>query len=377
MKGDETVATKLIHISDIHYRQNWEENHGVVMRALVNDIKAQMAASHTDKFYAIFSGDIVQAADDQDSYSCFLSICGKAFDDLGIPRSHRFCVPGNHDVSRKRINQSILDHEGIVSQNLNETSVNDYIKCCNAVFLEKFSAYQDFESKFTNMPAIATSLAGNGYKLGEQLGVYCLNSALFSSGGLRGSTGELLIDKERLVVETRSLHSWVVQCDTPCKVLVTHHPLTWLAEWASQELSSLLNREFALFLSGHSHDQKAYHLIIEGKSFVQLHAPPLFTSKSDTLGYSIITLCPKSHRVSEVAYRQWTSHQRFLPGVSFSGTDDGKLTISSQIPSNSFGVKKTFDPVEQYLFKGAFGKSRRKIRDFQWKTRKCWTTKSI
>jgi len=31
MKGDETVATKLIHISDIHYRQNWEENHGVVM----------------------------------------------------------------------------------------------------------------------------------------------------------------------------------------------------------------------------------------------------------------------------------------------------------------------------------------------------------
>jgi predicted MPP superfamily phosphohydrolase len=349
MKGEESVATKLIHISDIHYRKNWEENHGVVMRALVSDIKAQMDESRTDTFYAIFSGDIVQAADDQDSYNSFLSTCGKNFDDLGIPRSHRFCVPGNHDVSRKHIQLSILDHEGIVSQKLDETSVNDYIKCCNSVFKEKFCAYQDFESEFTNMPAIATSVAGNGYKLDEQLGVYCLNSALFSSGGLQGSTGELLIDKERLVVETRELHSWVAQCDAPCKVLVTHHPLAWLSEWASQELNSLLNREFSLFLSGHSHDQKSYHLIVEGKSFVHLHAPPLFTSKSETLGYSIITICPNSHRVSEVAYRQWTGHQRFLPGVSFSGTDDGKLTIFNQTQTNSFGVKNSFDPVEQYL----------------------------
>jgi len=343
------VATKLIHISDIHYRKNWEENHGVVMRALVNDIKAQMGASRTDTFYAIFSGDIVQAADDQDSYSCFLSEYGTAFDDLGIPRSHRFCVPGNHDVSRKRIHRSIFDHEGIVSQNLDETSVNDYLKSCNAVFLEKFNSYQDFESKFTDMPTVAASLAGNGYKLDEQLGVYCLNSAIFSSGGLQGSTGELLIDKERLVVETRALYSWVAQCEAPCKVLVTHHPLDWLTEWASQELNTLLNGKFALFLSGHSHDQKAHHLINEGKSFVQLHAPPLFTSKSDILGYSIITICPTSHRVSEVAYRQWTRHQRFLPGVSFSGTDDGKLTILNQILMNSFGIKNSFDPVEQYL----------------------------
>lgn len=343
------MAVKLIHISDIHYRTNWEENHGVVLRALFDDIRVQMNASRTDTFYAILSGDIVQAADERDSYDSFLSVCGTAFDDLGIPRSRRLCVPGNHDVSKERIKRSILDHEGIVGQNLDETRVNDYLQSCNAVFYEKFNAYREFESKFTDLSTVTTSVAGNGYTLCDNLGVYCLNSALFSSGGLQDSTGKLLTDKQRLVVETRTLHVWTSQCVAPCKVLVTHHPLDWLAEWASRELRTLLYSKFALFLSGHAHAQESYHLVSEGEPFVQLHAPPLFTNKYDTLGYSLITINPTRHRVSEVAYRQLTKHMHFLPGVSFSGTADGKLLILPQDSAEKPGVVCSFDPVDQYL----------------------------
>jgi predicted MPP superfamily phosphohydrolase len=343
------MSIKLIHISDIHYRKNWDENHGVVLRALFRDIEEQMEASNNDTFYAILSGDIVNAADDQDSYRSFLTKCGGAFDDIGILRSQRFCVPGNHDVSRKRIQRSIHDHEGIVSQNIDENKLNDYVQSCNSVFLEKFDFYREFESKFTDMPAIVDSIGGKGYSLDEQLGIYCLNSALFSSGGLQSSSGHMLIDKQRLVVETRTLHSWLSQCKEKYKVLVTHHPLSHLAGWASHELRSLLTAEFSLFLSGHSHDQDAFNTISEKKPVLQIHGPPLFTNKSDTLGYSIITVCPTESGVSEVAYRQWTKHQRFLPGVSFSGTEDGKISISQQNLSQVSGVDSSFDLVDQYL----------------------------
>ena len=343
------MATKLIHISDIHYRRNSDENHGVVLRALFDDISAQMNATPADTFYTILSGDIVQAADDRDSYNSFLSVCGGAFDDLGIPPSRRFCVPGNHDISRERIRRSLLDHEGIVSQNLDETRVNDYLCSCNDVFPEKFNEYREFESKFSAQPTFVASIAGNGYNLSDHIGVYCLNSALFSSGGLNGSDGELLTDKKRLVVATRTLHLWIDQCKAPCKILVMHHPLEWLAEWASKEIRTLLHRKFALLLSGHAHDQEAYHLIAEGNPFVQLYAPPLFTTKTDTLGYSITTICPQRHLVLEVTYRQWTKQHRFLPGVSFSGTEDGKLIVLPQNSTKKPGLGYSFDPVDQHL----------------------------
>lgn len=343
------MGTTLIHISDIHYRPDWDENHGVVLRALFDDIKKQIEKAPTHTFYAILSGDVVYDGDDSKSYEQFHSVCSTAFDELGITKSQRLCVPGNHDVSKSRIQESFADHEGIVSQDLDETAFNDYVPGCNSVFSEKFQKYREFEPKFSDFPVVAASVAGKGYILNNYVGVYCLNSALLSSGGIAGRSREPLKDKHRLAIETRGLHSWIEKSRSPCKVLIMHHPLDWLKEWATQELRTLLRRHFALFLSGHAHDQSAYHSIVENGSLIELSAPPLFTTKSDMLGYSLVSICHERAQVSDVAYRQWTKHQIFVSGVSFSGTEDGKLHISEPDVAEKAGTKESFDPVDNYL----------------------------
>lgn len=343
------MGTTIIHISDIHYRQDWPENHGIVLKAFFSDLEKIIQKFTANTFYIIISGDIVQAGENKKAYENFLLTCGPAFDKMGIPKSRRICLPGNHDISRSRLTSSLTDHEGIVSQELQETSLNDYFQECNPVFHEKFCCYKEFESNFSDMPVLADSVGGRGYQLNDDVGLYCLNTALLSSGGLSKPDKNPLHDKKRLGVITRDLNLWLNSTNTPCKILATHHPLNWLPSWADREIRTLLRKYFSLFLSGHAHDQEAYHSININNPLVELSAPPLFTQKTDTLGYALINIPSGQNYVSEVIYRQWTKHQNFVPGVNFTGTDDGAIHVEQSCFSGTRGQSKTFDVVDNYL----------------------------
>jgi predicted MPP superfamily phosphohydrolase len=319
----------IIHLSDLHYRLGWCEAHGVVLEALFNDLKHQLEHRKDTSIYLAFSGDIVQAGNDISLYDEFMRKFDSRLIELNIPKKNRICVPGNHDVSIKQIETYIVDHEGVVCQGLTEIPFNNYVSSDN-VFNRKFDNYSIFEQKFADLGVISGSnIYGKGWDISKDIGVYCLNSALCSSGGLKNVNGTVLVDKKRLAIETRNLHSWVINSKTRWKILIMHHPLDWLIEWAGKELKTLLNKNFALFLSGHAHDQSSFHSITKGISLVESSAPPLFTSKTGELGYSIISINPEKG-VSNITYRQWTKFQSFVAGVNFSNTEDGRVWISGQ-----------------------------------------------
>jgi len=329
------MSIAIVHLSDIHYRRNWDENHGVVFRAFFQDLRKQVELLGAIDVYIVLSGDVVQAGHDSDSYHEIFSKFDAELISLNIPKSHRICVPGNHDVSTKQIELKRVDHEGVVSQGLDETSFNDYSENPSDVFKSKFAEYRAFESRFAEYIALGTSLTGNGWEIADNVGVYCLNSAFFSSGGLEGSDGRKLKDRGRLAVNTRALHSWNRECKAYCKILVMHHPLNWLTEWAQQEIRTLLDNDFALCLSGHAHNQLAFHSINKERSLVEVSAPPLFTTKADDLGYSIVSLS-LTNEISGITYRQWTKkHHSFVPGVNFSGSEDGKVIIKEPTQPNA------------------------------------------
>lgn len=320
------MSTVIIHLSDIHYQRNWEENHGVVFNAFFIDLQKQLEELKPNDIYMVLSGDIVKAGHESAAYQEFASLFDLKLASINIHKSHRICVPGNHDVSTKQIENQIIDHEGVVSQLLNESRFNDYSENPSIVFRNKFSEYNKFESIFSDYSSINLPLLGNGWKISDNIGIYCLNSAFLSSGGIK-SGGQQLVDKGRLAVNTRKLHVWNRECDACCKILVMHHPIEWLTDWSQKEIKALLNKDFALCLSGHAHDQSVYHSISQGQSAIHLSAPPLFTNKTDLLGYSIILLS-SNHEVSTITYRQWTKNQTFLSGVDFANTDNGKIVIS-------------------------------------------------
>jgi len=347
------MCIAIVHLSDVHYRRNWDENHGVVFRVFFQDLRKQVELLGPIDVYLVLSGDVVKAGYDSESYNEFLSKFDAELTSLGISKSHRICVPGNHDVSTKQIKLKGVDHEGAISQGLSETLFNDYAVNPSDVFKTKFKEYSAFESSFADYKTLRPSLTGSGWEIADNVGIYCLNSAFFSSGGLKDNNGHKLKDKRRLAVNTRSLHAWNRDCKARCKILVMHHPLDWLTEWAQQEIRTLLNNDFALCLSGHAHDQSVFHSIKNDRSLVEVSAPPLFTTKTDELGYSIISLS-STNEISDITYRQWTKYHSFVPGVNFSNTEDGKIIIKEQTQRNASTLRHerdNRDVVDDYLTK--------------------------
>jgi len=316
----------IIHLSDLHYRKDWIENHGIVLDMFFKDLAKQIQQIGSSNIYLAFSGDAVQAGHDTALYDEFLHQFDNKLNDMNIPKSRRICVPGNHDVSIKQITSISVDHEGVVSQGLDESRFNDYVSNPSNVFTDKFSQYGAFESRFVEFGALSSTKTGAGWEIADNIGVYCLNTALCSSGGLQGSGGTKLLDKKRLAIDTRCLHAWILSCEARWKILLMHHPLNWLTDWAQRELKAILRKDFSLCLSGHAHDQSTLHSVSNADSLVECSAPPLFTKKTDDLGYSIISVS-SAIGVIDITYRQWTKHQSFVTGVNFSNTDDGKVRI--------------------------------------------------
>lgn len=192
------MTTAIIHLSDLHYLPGKAESYGVVLGALIHDLNKQIAQMGDTNVYLAFSGDIVQSGSDPSQYESFVDEIGKKLDGINIPRSRRICVPGNHDISTAKVKAQLVEHEGVVSQRLDEEKFNDYISSCPKLLTDKFAEYTEFESRFSDVCLGSRQITGAGHEIGDDIGIYCLNSALCASGGLKAPDGEKIVDKRRL-----------------------------------------------------------------------------------------------------------------------------------------------------------------------------------
>lgn len=282
------IGKTIIHLSDLHFRQNWEEDQGIVLDAFFKDLTKQIGQLDSSNVYIAFSGDVVQAGKTPSLYDSFFDQFDTELNKLNIPKTHRICTPGNHDVSVDIISKNEVEHEGVVSQGLDESNFNDYVSKRPPILTDKFINYISFQSKFADYGISSETITGNGWNIDDNIGVYCLNTAIFSSGGFKE-----IDDKKRLAIDTRSLHKWILNCKARTKILVMHHPIEWLVEWAQIEIKKTLRKSFSLCLSGHSHDQDLFHSFNNESPLVECSAPPLLTNKKGDLGYSIISVNSK------------------------------------------------------------------------------------
>jgi hypothetical protein len=330
---EDRMSTALIHFSDFHNVVGKHENHSVVVDELFLDLRRQLTQVNADHVFVAFSGDIAQSGQSSEQYIDFKNVFHRKLCEIGIPKANRICVPGNHDLSQDFVQAEYVVHEGVVGQNLSEERFNDFVLKRPNVLTDKFKSYLDFEVDFAQYGLGPNSITGAGWTLVDDIGVYCINTALCSSGGLF-KDGGVVPDKGRLCVDTRSLHTWVQTCKAKWKVMVMHHPLSWLAESSQKEIKALLNKHFVLRLYGHEHEQEKLHSINAGNILVECCAPALFSKKSDQLGYSIF-LFDREIGLVDLTYRQWTKHQTFVSGVDFSNNDSGKIVFNSNIQTQA------------------------------------------
>jgi hypothetical protein len=280
-----------------------------------------------------FSGDLVQGGSDPELYQAFLEMFDKSLDSFGISRSRRICVPGNHDISRKSLEKKIVMQLGVLKQMEDERSFNDNLAMLSdAVLNDKFKNYSDCEAKFAEYTCCSNGVGGSGWSLGNDLDIYCLNTALCSYGGLEDPQGNAIRDFGILSVDTRGLYEWLQKSTAPNRILMLHHPLNWLAPWAEAEIQKIVAAHFKVYLCGHVHGAAATYSSQGDRGVVSVVAPPLFTRKSELLGYSFVTIDTETGEVA-VDYRQWTRDHKFVLGSGLSSTDDGKRTFRQDLLS--------------------------------------------
>ena len=321
------MNTIILYFSDIHLTGSKPENEGMVIKAFCEDVKQQLAHLQYNDVYVLIGGDLVQAADDMNSYHIFYDKILNKLISYGISPEKIICVPGNHDCQR----QWIIDHKEtygpVVNQSFTEDRFNNMVnEQSGAVFVEKFANYNSFVEQY--LPNAKQNLIGFSVEINEEWSLYCLNSALTSFAGYEWNEyPQLKDDERRLNVDTRNLNDWV-QKNSKKKILMMHHPLPFMAEWVDNELNQLLRTDFDLLLTGHTHRQNILCNQVKGENYVWCQAPQLYTDKADKLGYCIIEL--ENEHVTRVIYREWfSSRNSFKKGLDFTDGEDGIVEIEN------------------------------------------------
>ena len=308
-----------IHVADIHFRKDAPEGASSIMRAFLADLGRQIKALPDYQFYIAFAGDIVQAGQDSGAYEAFTREMDDQLNTLGLKRDARILVPGNHDLDRSAIEQTLAqctqaydEHAGV------ESKFNDFIDS-SALLPGHFSNYEKFARQFARSDE-SFRAPGWGCKLNEDLAVYCLNSALCSFGGANE-----IDDAGRLAIYTRGLVDWCNKTTCPVKILLHHHPVDHLNPWSAAELQHIIEDNFAICLSGHNHVPEVFYSHVPQKALM-CTAPPLFCGKNATLAYSIVLI--ENNEPSAILYREY-SRGGFFPSSKLAKADNGRVELGN------------------------------------------------
>ena len=313
-----------LHLSDLHYRPGRPEGLDHVWKTFCADLATQIP--HYEDPYLVFSGDLVFAAGVENQYAAFATTIAAGLHGY-FPRDRIICVPGNHDISQEALRPFAAIQKGALDALTSETIFNDNVPQLSELFFRsKHRDYITAEADFAKYGCCQKNLGGAGWDLDNGIGVYCLNTALCSYAHLPDSQGAEISDKGNLMVDTRVMQEWLQQTTSTIRILVMHHPIEWLTSWVRSELDNIIEKDFSLVFFGHLHEADARFSSRGENGVVAVAAPPLFTRKSDLLGYSFVTLDIETRGV-DVQYRQWTHGHKFVTGTALANTDTGVVSF--------------------------------------------------
>jgi len=294
----------IVHLSDLHLKNDTEN------RFRLGCLRADLERLQSDSpIYTVFTGDLVQAGDDDNFELLFDELIGPLLE----LRHEVFVVPGNHDVQRAIADRSFADR--ILNDHGSSYLFGDHIGIRIEHPESEFDSlvnYRNFEDLFG--PYDQRNYWGYAATRGP-ISILGLNSAWLCCERPAEST-----DRGALRIEPSVLEKLVkgLPSDT-MRIALLHHPLDWLEETTRSAVNDLLIEHTDLVLFGHVHANDVVGQIKGPSNCLFLQAPPLRAGWSKgTNGYAIIR-SDVDHKRFEVEYRSYSQPRReFVLGEDFS-----------------------------------------------------------
>jgi hypothetical protein len=250
------AVTKLawVHISDWHQR-GAEFERSKVREALLADLgeRASLDPDLAEVGFLVFSGDIAFSGQPIEYEVAHQELIVPALEVLGLAPDRLVVVPGNHDVDRASLEWQRPDL-------IKELATKEAVAAAQSdpqalgYFAAPFAAYSKFVRAAIPMAPDEPAL---GYRRLLQCGdvdvlVLAVNTALVS-GRAKDADGEVS-DQGALFIGEPELHRLI--SDSPAaslRVVVMHHPFSWLAEFERYHLRRKIVQFADFVLHGHEH----------------------------------------------------------------------------------------------------------------------------
>jgi predicted MPP superfamily phosphohydrolase len=335
-------ALHILHISDIHYALKNIPTITCIFHEFLEDIEKWRSQQNHRKIQAIcLTGDIAFSGQNEE-YDAINDKINTLLETTGCPIENLFIIPGNHDVQKY---DKISDQGKTLLEQARDNQLNidtDVLSSTDhyRLFLDKFANYYHFIEKYgylSSLPDKRKPIPKPWYnrKLKDfPVRIMGLNSALFCLKGyikyadIRMGTHQF----QEAYFQGKSSH----RQDPEVNILLTHHPLNWLAESEYYDYSTLLEQYAALHLHGHihkTHIEKKQRLFSSSGGYVSIGTGSLYgeKGKADINTYHIITLDFENQEVhvwarrwnpDTVSFRQvcvWLKKNFFL-GIGFSAS---------------------------------------------------------
>lgn len=272
-----------LHLSDIHFNSKETFDQEVIHEAFINDLINQLESRKIQLDYIFFTGDVAYSAS-KDDYECALEFFGKLCDVIRFDKKNLFIIPGNHDVNRYKVSKFLDDERNKLETREEIRGICNNIELMNR-YLERFDNYSNFISKLygkdfvmdsTNYYFADNKIANNKMNVG----IIGLNSAWTSYGG-RNDCNNIYVSEVQLKQAINKV------AGASLKMVLMHHPPTWLYEEDRTDVESLLYQNCHVLLHGHLHSPDFQISSLKKGQIIIIPAGAIYTDRRVSNSYNI------------------------------------------------------------------------------------------
>lgn len=317
----------ILHISDVHLHASSDFAQNLILDAFIEDL-GKLETLNLKPDLVVVSGDLAKAADDENAYSNFLNFLIKIQDLLKLKEDQFVFCPGNHDVSRQAVGPALPTIQQWRNDAADRDKANSLLSNPNFInqVYKTFKGFYDLEASFNQSYAIKTGPFYTSYFFREfGLSVAVINTATLSTAGLI-SVGD---DERKLVVPERMLMDALsVAPKDSFKIVVGHHPTSWLNENNEDVFKRLLGKSADMYMCGHIHKARPETVtnLLGQCYFGQTGA--LYEWRDHWCGYCVYQVGLDSRHVKS-SYRRWFEDRREFSKAEELG-DDGVVFSSAE-----------------------------------------------
>lgn len=277
---------RILHVSDLHYRDSTITDQQVLLGAFMADVAAENQKIPVD--VVVHTGDLTFSGKQAEFDGAATTFLTPLLEALNLGTDRLVLVRGNHDTDIAQIEP--FHEQGLASGLVDRAEVNrllDEQEALLAYHDRRGQAWRTFAESY--LPR-RSSPCGLGQVLsvdvdGHRVGI----AALDSSWRATGSPDDA--DRGRLLIGDRQMRQAAEMIsDAELRIFAFHHPVDWLAPFDGQDLRRTLERDGHIALSGHLHSSDPRALAGPAGSYVSSAAGSLYAGRDYPNAYSLLDI---------------------------------------------------------------------------------------